>query len=313
MIRRIGTLFLATLLFLSMIGCTPAPGTETAGLHSPKAPGSVKYPIHLKDQAGNPITIEKQPERVVSLIPSNTEIAFALNLNKEIVGVTANDDYPAEVKNLPKVGDWQINVEKVVELKPDLVLANSANGQETIDQLKKLGLKVIVLDAKSINDVYQSISIVAQATNRTREADQLIARMEKAKRDIYTKVASIPEEKRVKVWVEIDPTLYTAGGDTFMNELVTLAGGKNVAADLKGWPQVSAEQVVTWNPDVIISTYGGEKEILGRKGWATVSAVKNQRVYAVDTNLTSRPGPRIIEGVEQIAAALYPDQFGGKE
>ncbi|MBA4494816.1 ABC transporter substrate-binding protein [Paenactinomyces guangxiensis] len=308
------TLFSLLLIFsLAVAGCTPAPGTDTAGAHTPKQPGSIKYPIQLKDQGGNLVTIEKQPQRIVSLIPSNTEIAYALNLGKQMVGVTTNDDYPAEVKKLPKVGDFKINVEKVVALKPDLVLANAANGKETIDQLKKLGIPVLVLDAQSIRDVYKSIDLVGDATNRTREADQLVARMEKEKRDVFTKLAAIPQEKRLKVWIEISPDLFSAGGDTFMHELVTVAGGKNVAADLKGWPQVSAEQVVKWNPDVIISTHGGEQEILARKGWATISAVKNKRVYAMDPNLTNRPGPRITEGIEKIAVALYPEQFGEKK
>ncbi|SEM90719.1 ABC transporter substrate-binding protein [Lihuaxuella thermophila] len=312
--KGLALLFSFILIFgIVLAGCAPAPGANQAGMDTPKKPGSINYPIKLKDQAGNLVTIEKQPQRIVSLIPSNTEIAYALNLGKQMVGVTANDDYPAEAKKLPKVGDWKINVEKVVELKPDLVLANTANGKETIDQLKKLGLKVLVLDAQSIRDVYKSIDLVGDATNRAWEADQLVARMEKAKRDVFTKVARVSREKPVKVFVEISPDLFTAGGDTFMNELVTVAGGKNVAVDVKGWPQVSAEQVVKWNPDVIISTHGGEQEILERKGWSSIPAVKNKRVYSIDPNLTNRPGPRIVQGIEQIAAVLYPEQFGGKK
>lgn len=312
--KGLALLFSFFLIFsVAAAGCAPSSGADQGGSDTPKQTGGIKYPIKLKDQSGNLVTIEKQPQRIVSLIPSNTEIAYALNLGKQMAGVTANDDYPAEVKKLPKVGDWKINVEKVVSLKPDLVLANAANGKETIDQLKKLGLKVLVLDAQSIKDVYKSIDLVGDATNHTREADQLVARMEKAKTDVMTKVARVSKEKPVRVFVEISPDLFTAGGDTFMDELVTAAGGKNVAADVKGWPQVSAEQVVKWNPDVIISTHGGEQEILARKGWSSISAVKNKRVYSIDPNLTNRPGPRIVQGIEQIAAVLYPEEYGGKK
>jgi iron complex transport system substrate-binding protein len=246
-------------------------------------------------------------------MPSDTEIAYALHLDQKMVGATANDDYPAQVKKLPKVGDIKINVEKVVALKPDLVLADFANDKQTVDRLKQLGIPVLVLGAKSIKDVYRSIQIVAMATNRAWEADQLVARMEKQRREIYTKIVEIPKEKRAKVWVELDPNLFTAGGDTFMNELISAAGGQNVAAGLKGWPQVSPEQVVKWNPDVIINFYGGDKQILSRSGWSSVNAVKNKRVYSLNPDLTNRPGPRIFEGVQQIASCLYPEQFGGKQ
>jgi iron complex transport system substrate-binding protein len=312
-LKRFWTLALSLFLIVTLvIGCAPQ-GPESAGQPSQQKSQETKYPLEVKDQAGNTVKIEKEPKRIVSLIPSNTEIAFALGLGKQVVGVTTNDDYPAEVKSLPKVGDFKINVENVVALKPDLVLAGGANDKGTIDQLKKLGIDVLVLDAKSVNDVYASIALVGQATNHAREADQLVTQMREAIRRVSEKTASLPKEKRAKVWIELDPTLFTTGGDTFMNELVQLAGGENVAAGLKGWPQVSAEQVVKWNPDVILSTYGGEKEILARKGWETVSAVKNKRVYSVDANLTSRPGPRITQAVEQIAAKLYPEQFAGKK
>jgi len=307
--RKIGTTLWVMLVALSLLaGCAPA-SPDPAGDDSLNKTGSVRYPLTLKDSMGNEVTIPKEPKRIVSLIPSNTEILFALGLGDKVVGVTTNDNYPAEVKKLPKVGDFQINVEKVVAQKPDLVVAQSGNDPATIDQLKKLKFPVLVLDAKSINDVYKSIDLVSQATNRTQEGDRLIAQMEKKKQDISAKVANISKEKRVKVWVELDSNLFSVGGDTFMNELVTLAGGENVAKGLKGWPQVSSEQVVKWNPDVILSTYGGDKEILARKGWESVSAVKNKRVYSLHPDLTNRPGPRVIQGVEEIAKRLYPEQF----
>jgi iron complex transport system substrate-binding protein len=302
-------LCLSLVLMFGLVGC--AASQSPADQPSPKAAGT-KYPVKVKDMAGEVATIKKQPERIVSLIPSNTEIAYALHLDKEMVGVTTNDDYPPQVKKLPKVGDFNINVEQVVALKPDLVLANTANDKQTIDRLKKLGIPVLVLGANSIQDVYRSINAVAKATNHTKEADQLISQMEKERKEIADKIAGIPKNKRAKVWIELDPNLFTTGGDTFMNELVTEAGGQNVAAGLKGWPKVSPEQVVKWNPDVIISFHGGEKEILSRPGWSSIQAVKNNRVYSLKPDLTNRPGPRIFQGVKQIAALLYPDRFGGK-
>lgn len=310
-LRRKKWLALFTFIFLLssvIVACTPTPGSYT-----PMKPNSIKYPFHLTDQVGNKITLEKEPERIVSLIPSTTEIAFALDLKEKIVGVNENDDFPAEVKNLPKVGDYKIDVEKVVALKPDLVLADKANEAETIKKLQQLGIPVLVTNANEVKDVFQSIATIGEATNRTNEADRLVAKMSDQRLKIFHEVARIPEDQRVKVWIEVDPTLFTAGGDTFLNELVTLAGGKNVAIELKGWPQVSAEQVVKWNPDVILTTYGGEQEILKRQGWEAVNAIKNNRVVSVDPNLVNRPGPRIIDGVEQIAKGFYPDAIGVKK
>jgi iron complex transport system substrate-binding protein len=307
--KRWGLLCLSLLLVLGAVGCAPSGGTE-GRLNTPVKPAAVKYPVEVTDQAGNKVTIKQEPKRIVSLMPSNTEIAYALGLDQKMVGVTTNDDYPAAVKKLPKVGDFKINVEKVVSLKPDLVLANGANDKATLEQLKKLGIPVLVLDAKSFKDIYRSIAIIATATNTAREADLLIAKMQKEHRDIYAKVVNVPKDQRVKVFVELDPTLYTVGGDTFMNELVTTAGGVNVAAGLKGWPQVSAEQVVKWNPDIIISSYGSTDQILKRQGWSTVNAIKGKRVYVVDPNLTNRPGPRIFQGVKEMAEQFYPERFG---
>ncbi|MBD1370800.1 ABC transporter substrate-binding protein [Hazenella sp. IB182357] len=309
--KRIFALMMTFVLMLSLVvGCTAQEG-ESVQTKTPQKPRSIQYPIHLTDQANHKITIESEPKRIVSLIPSTTEIAFALDLKNEVVGVTANDDYPEAVKDLPKVGDFTINTEQVVALKPDLVLASNLNSKETIDQLGNLGLKVIVTDAKSIKDVYQSINVIAQATNRKKEADELVKQMEDKKREIFTKVHQIaPQEKnRKQVWIEIDPTLYTAGGGTLLNELLTIAGGENVAEQEQGWPQISAEQVVKWNPDVIFSTYGSDKEIYSRKGWNAITAVKNKQVHVIDPNLVNRPGPRLVEGLERMAQALYPEHF----
>jgi iron complex transport system substrate-binding protein len=306
-------MLLSLILIVSLVAGCAAQDQGSVSFQSPKKPQGIKYPVDVKDQTGRIVKIEKEPQRIISLIPSNTEIAFALGLGKKVVGVTDNDDYPAEVKSVPKVGGIKINVEQVVALKPDLVLANTANDQATIQNLEKLGLDVLVLDGKNVKEVYRAISIVGVATNRAHEADEMVANMQEKIRRVFAKTAHLPKEKKAKVWIELDPTLFTSGEDTFMNELVKLAGGENVAAGMKGWPQVSAEQVIKWNPDVILNTWGGDKQILTRKGWETVNAVKNKRVHNLDANLTSRPGPRIPEAVEQIAAFLYPEQMAGKK
>lgn len=286
-----------------------AAGCSSEQIITPKDPRSMKYPVQVKDQTGQLTTIPKEPKRIVSLVPNATEIAFALKLDKEVVAVTKNDDYPAKVKQLPKVGDIAINIEQVAKQKPDLVLASTINDKSTIEQLRKLKIPVVVIEAKRIKQIYEAIDIIGQATNRTFEAEQLVAKMNKELRTVYGKVVQVPKEKRAKVWIELDPSLFTAGGDDFLNEVITYAGGVNVASKQKGFPKISPEQVVNWQPDVIISTYGGEDAILKRAGWQSIPAIKQKRVYAVDPNLTSRPGPRIAQGIEQIAKKLYPERF----
>lgn len=306
-----GFIFLLSfILIFSLAGCAGSNSNVDVGHHSPRKPGSTDYPLKLKDQAGNIVEIKKEPQRIVSLVPSATEIAFALSLDDKVKAVTSNDDYPAKVKNLPKVGDMKINAEKVFEQKPDLVLASSLIGKDVLDKLKQLKLTVLILDANSTREVYQSIDLVALASNKAKQSDELIAKLEKKKRDIYRKALQASQQKKAKVWIEVGPELFTVGGDGLLHEMVELAGGENVAKNEKGWPQISSEKVITWNPDVIISTYGGVKEIQERKGWENVNAIKNKRVIAIDPNLSSRSGPRVIDGVEKITQALYPQALG---
>ncbi len=316
--RRFGhglfTLLFTFVLVGGLTGCAAQNGTDSSGaVNSPVKPRSINYPLDLEDQAANKITLEKEPKRIVSLMPSNTEILFALGAGEQVVGVTDEDNYPEQAGKLPKVGSFKVNVEKIVSLKPDLVVANSGNEKEVLNQLRNMGIPVLVTDSQTIKEVYETIQLISLATNRAREADILVANMEKKARTIYGKVVNVPENKKAKVWFELDPNLFTVGGDTFMNELIERAGGKNVAEGLKGWPKVSPEQVVKWNPDVIFTTYGGVEEIKKREGWQSLAAVKENRVYALDPGLLNRPGPRIYQGIEQMAKILYPEKFGDNE
>lgn len=267
------------------------------------------FPVTIKDDTGAQVTVEQEPKRIVTLVPSTTEIAFALGLDDRIVGVTSNDNYPPKVKEIEKVGDINVNVEKVLGLKPDLVLASPING-ETVEKLRSLGLTVLSVDAQSLEEVYESIRRVGKATGAVKQAEQLIDEMEKEKEQVVQKVSSIPEKERLKVWIEVDQTPFTAGGDTLLNELVTLAGGRNVAAEMKGWPQVSSEKVIKWNPDVILTTYGkADESIASRPGWNRIAAVKAKRIHSLNPDLTTRPGPRVTEGMKQIVQILYPERF----
>lgn len=305
--KKFATWLVICIFVCSLLGC------QMMDLSQQKTPvdaGDVHYPLTITDQAGNKVTISKMPEKVVSLVPSNTEILYAIGAGPKIVAVTNNDNYPAEVKKLPKVGDMTIDAEKIVALKPDIVFASPLNGKETIDKLKQLGLTVFLLDANSLKEVYRSIDLAGQVMNLLRQSDQLIGDMEAKKLNIFRQVARAKQNKPVvKVWVESDPSLFTAGNGTLVHELVTIAGGDNVAKQQSGWPQISSEQVVKWNPNIIISMYGDTSVIEKRAGWQTIQAVQQKRIISINPDIISRPGPRVVDALQELAKAFYLGQI----
>ncbi|BAU26751.1 iron complex transport system substrate-binding protein [Aneurinibacillus soli] len=311
--RLIVWMGLAMILFVTACGQAPQSADHTnkkAGAPSQTAGG---FPITLQDKSGTDVKIEKKPTRIVSIIPSTTEIAFAVGAGNEIVGVSNYDNYPAEAAKKEKVGDLKVNKEKVVALNPDLVLADSSSG-DAVTALRKSGLTVLVTEAKNIDEVYKSIGLIGEATGHTGEADKLVQNMQADVRAVQEKVKAIPDEKKPKVWVEVDPSLFTAGKGTFIDDMVTLAGGKNIAADVEGWKKLSEEKVLERNPDVILNTYGyydkeATAKILKRPTWQQVKAVQTKRVQALDSDVVTRPGPRITQGLQEVARALHPDLF----
>lgn len=278
------------------------------------------FPITVTDALGNEITIDKKPERIVSLIPSNTETLFALGLNDEIVGVSNYDNYPEEALEKEKVGDMDLDIEKIISLKPDVVFAHessSHNAEEGLNQLRDAGIKVVVVhDASSFEEVYRTIDLMATATGTKEKGDEIIETMKAKIKEIEAKAKEIQPEEQVNVWVEVEPapSLYTTGKNTFIDEMLSIIRANNVAGDQEGWVQFTEEEVVKSNPDVIVITYAeyvenAKEQVLSREAWQGVPAVKNNRVYDVHPDLVSRPGPRLVEGIEELANAIYPEVF----
>ena len=275
------------------------------------------FPVTIKDATDEDVVIEKKPERMVSLMPSNTEIVFELGLGDEIIGVTDNDTYPEEVFEKEKVGGMEFNVEKIISLKPDLVLAHGGSmgmASEGLGQLKDAGITVLVVnDSKTFADVYASIEMIGKATGTVEEAEKLVNDMKSKVEEIQEKSAAVKEEDMKKVYVEVDPSLYTVGKNTFMDEMLTMIKAENIVKE-EGWPQLNQEAIIEANPDVIITTYGSSVEntveqVLGREGWQDINAIKNKQVVDVHSDKVTRPGPRLVEGVEELAKAVYPDIF----
>lgn len=271
--------------------------------------------IVVTDDFGNQVKLDHYPERIVSLTPSNTEILFALGLGDKVVGVTTYCDYPEEAKEKPKVGDLKGNVEQIVALEPDLVLAKGVLNDDAVAKLRKLDIPVLCLNPESIEGVYRSIELIAKATGTSDKGEEIISDIKKQIDSVAKKVSKIPEEERLRVFIEAgsDP-LYTAGKDTFVDELVTLAGGINIADDVKGYQMYSSEAVVKNDPDVILSADSYYVDIMDeikkRPGWEEIKAVQEGRVIIdLDNNLLTRPGPRCGLAVELVAKALYPEVF----
>lgn len=254
--------------------------------------------------------------RYVSLAPSSTEILFALGLDKEIVGVSSYCDYPAQARLKEIVGTFsQPNIEKIVSLKPNIVFCAGIEQAPVAAQLKRLGIKVAAHEPKNIKELLDSIREIGNLSARQAQAEELVKKMSATIQDVSRKTMTIPLEQRPWVFVEYwNNPLMTAGPGSFIDELITLAGGRNIAYDApRAYCNFSPEEVLSRNPDCIILAYmaGGDAAttLTHRFGWSALSAVKNKRVYSdINPDLLLRPGPRIVEGLRQVYIRLHPQE-----
>lgn len=274
------------------------------------------YPFKITDDSKTEITIPAQPKRIVSLVPAATETLYALGIGDRVVGVTKYDDYPQEaLQKAEYVFDDSLkpNTEQILNLNPDLIIVGMQD-DKTVSTIRGLNIPVVQFNPQSLSSTYDTLLKIGQVMNTPTEAQKMVKAMQEKEKSITETVAGIKDSDRPRVWIEVDPTLYTAGEGTFLNELITKAGGKNIASDVQNWAQYSAEQVIAKNPQVILDTYSYfipnvKDTILARPTWKNLDAVKNNRVVDLDSNKVTRPGPRIVEGMESIAQALYPDVF----
>ena len=254
--------------------------------------------------------------KYISLAPSTTEILFALGLDEEIVGVSSFCNYPPQTITKVNVGDFSHpNMEKIISLKPDYIFCTGLEQAPAIEELRSLGFNVYVADPKTVEELLRTIVDIAAITRRGKEANALIWDMKTEIDKIKEKVKPIPKHLRVKVFIEIwyEP-LMTAGGGSFVDELITLAGGVNIAHNIpRPYSYFSAENVIRFNPGCIIMAYMDKENPLelieGRSGWDTIKAVKNKQVFNdINPDTLLRPGPRIIEGLKELYKRLYPEK-----
>ncbi len=254
--------------------------------------------------------------RYISLAPSTTEILFALGLGEAVLGVSAYCNYPPEAAHKPRVGDFSHpNMEMIFALKPDYVFCTGLEQAPAIEELKRLKFNVYAADPANIGALLETIRDIGRITGKEKEAAALIGKMQDDIEAVSAKAKLIPQGKKVRIFVEIwHEPLMTAGRGSFIDEMIALAGGINVAHDvIRPYSHFSAEKVVSLDPQVIILAYMDKetplKLVESRFGWAGIEAVKNKRVFNdIDPNLLLRPGPRITEGLKELYKKLYPHQ-----
>ncbi|MHC1569627.1 MAG: YbhB/YbcL family Raf kinase inhibitor-like protein [Candidatus Syntropharchaeales archaeon] len=273
--------------------------------------------ITLIDDLGREVTIPQNPERIVSLAPSTTEIVFAIGAGDRVVGVDEISNYPPEVEAIPKVGSYAtINTERVVDLDPDLVLAAYGNGIETIDTLSDLGVPVIGLNPTTLNETLQSINLVGEATGCEENATMLTSNMRMQIDAVKAAAAKVAYEPSVLYVIWHDP-LYSAGNGTFEDEMMRICRAKNIASDLPGYSIMTLENVIKRDPEVIITTSGGGMGveetnlsydyITTDPRFAGIKAVKDGKVYVIDADIACRPGPRIVDALKEIFGYIHPE------
>src|SRR5215207_8827869 len=296
---------------------TEMPATEMPATQAPTEP-SVETTLSVTDGLGREITLNEIPQRIISLAPSNTEILYAIGAGDQVVGRDQLSDFPEEAATVTDIGSTfdALNTESIVSLKPDLVLAAEINTPEQVKQLEDLNLTVYYLkNPLTLEEMYGNLEIVAQLTGHKEEAAALIESLKARVAAVDEKIA--PISSRPNVFYELDATdpakPYTAGKGTFITQLIDRAGGYNIASDLEGYPQLSLEQVVAADPAFIIlgdARYGVTPEsIAQRPGWENLSAVKNGQILPFNDDLVSRPGPRLVDALEELAKLLRPELF----
>jgi len=273
------------------------------------------YPLTVTDATGAQVTLEAAPRRIVSTSPSETEILFALGLGDRIVAVSDYDNYPPEALDKPKIGGtWDPNEEAIIAMEPDLVVGGISMSPDIAERLRSLGLAVYKAHPASLEEALDTIVQFGVLTDAQEEAERLAAAMREDIRRVAEAAAGIPEDEKVKVYFEIAPG-WTVGRGEYLDELIRLAGGINVAGDAEGWLMVNEEHIIAQNPDVILYVANLvdfetgktlEELIKSRPGWEKMKAIRENRFAGLDEDIISRTGPRITDALLQIAEALYP-------
>ncbi len=318
---RLSVLLLCLLAAWTVAGC----GAESRPAAQPTTPSITDslvaaFPLTLTDDTGRQVLVREAPRRIVSMAPSNTEILFALGLGDRVVGVTTFCDYPVEAQTKPKIGGLRPNLETLVAQQPDLVLGVRGTPPDVVAALEGQQVPVVILSPTDFPGVLANVRAVGRITGATGAAEHVTGEMQRRWDAVAERARAAPQRPRVLYEIDAtDPAAVSAAGPgTFIDAMITAAGGVNVLAALtpgQQYPKVSAEAVLQANPQLILlgdAPFGqSEATVARRPGWGAVEAVQRGAVVGIaDPNLTSRPGPRLVDGLELVARAIHPELFG---
>ena len=304
-INKLLSLLLAVSLLLALAAC---------GTQQTQEPEDGAAADTITDMKGREITLDKPAEKIVALTASDCEILYAIGAGDTLVGRGKYCDYPAEVLDVPAVESGaDTNLEEIIALEPDvLLMSDMAQTDEQVAQLEAAGIKVVVSEATDIDGVYTAIEMIGALMGKADNAKTVIEGMKKTFAEVQDKATGDGTET---IYFEVSPLqygLWTAGANTFMDEIATMLGLKNCFSDVEGWGEISEEQVLDRNPDYIvtISMYYGEgptpeEEILARAGWENVTAVQNQAILNLQNNELSRPAPRLADSAQMLFDFVY--------
>jgi iron complex transport system substrate-binding protein len=278
------------------------------------APASARL---LVDQTGEKIDLPDEPRRVLALAPSLTEMIFSLQAEDRLVGATRYSNFPEAAKKIPRVGSYvQLDLEKIVAIKPDLCIAiKDGNPRRTADAIKALGIPVFAIDPRSIEQIMDAFLLLGEILGASKRAEELVADMEHRLSLVKEKVAA--SKIRPGVFFQIaEVPIISAGKDSYIDRLITLAGGRNLAGNMTGYPRYSWENIMLLQPEVVLisSMAGGKSPELLKASWLRwpeIPAVRNNRLYVVNADLFNRPTARLISGLEILAEILHPEDSGG--
>jgi iron complex transport system substrate-binding protein len=293
-----GTNLLLALLTIALVltACSPTGQTD------------VEY---VFDDLGRLVAINGTPQRIISLAPSNTEILFALGLGDKVVGVTDYCNYPPEAQQKEKVMGYSTpNIEKIVALNPDLILAGYGNPIDVVYTLEGLGLTVFGIETTDLDDLLNDIKTVGEITDKEVEALALTSEMAVGIQTVTNQTEELEQRPKVFYIIGHEPSLWTAGSGTFIHELIEKGGGANICQNITGYSEITLEYVLARDPEIIISSVWSYDWAMNATGpLASTNASQTGRIYTCDDNLVQRPGPRLVEGLEWFAHFIHPEIF----
>ena len=308
---RGGALALSLALVLALTAACSDDGDNGTSTPTVTATTAVQYPLTLTDGQSRSVTLEDAPQRIASLSPAATEVLFAIGTGDQVAAIDKFSNYPPEAATREQLDAFQPSVEAIAGAQPDLVFLVYDPGN-LVDGLENAGLTVFFLETPTLEGVLEQIQLLGRATGHPEEADELVATMQQGIDDIQERLADV--EQGPRLFHEVDNQLYTVAPASFVGSLYTILKAQNIAAGTaQAFPQLSQEAIIEADPEVIIlgDAAGGEtaETVKARPGWGSISAVKDNRIYVIDPDIVSRPGPRLVDALEALAQALYPERF----